>query len=282
MLGNGLTRAEVITMNADRNIEGCYAELTREATRLAGGLGDLAQRAAVYHHLFEASGRNHIFPLIAAHGALWARGYFGFCAKLAVGMSWQYVSPRRRRKQLDGVAAFADALRDINLRVCIDTYASYHFAERFGHHPQAVRFVKPELLAALNQIHVARRAGEELSDADKRAAFAAHFRNEQTSVVGPSVERAVAALDWPAVKWLAPRPVIRFAYFPRRCQLWFRGFDDQAERIEKGLRAFDLAAEVGWAEVESALGDYGVMPAAFFANSRRHFAAVRESVLAAA
>jgi hypothetical protein len=47
-----------------------YEALTREGTRLAGGLCDLAQRATVYHHLFRASGGNHAFPLIAAHGAL--------------------------------------------------------------------------------------------------------------------------------------------------------------------------------------------------------------------
>ena len=67
-----------------------FAALTREAERLAGGLRDLAQRATVYHHLFRASGGNHIFPLIAAHGALWAGGYFRFGQRLATALAWQY------------------------------------------------------------------------------------------------------------------------------------------------------------------------------------------------
>ncbi|GAA0599662.1 hypothetical protein GCM10009416_42150 [Craurococcus roseus] len=53
-----------------------YDEVRREATLMAGGIHDLAQRAGVYHHLFVHSGRNHVFPLLAAHGALWARGHF--------------------------------------------------------------------------------------------------------------------------------------------------------------------------------------------------------------
>ena len=58
-------------------LEAYYDSLRSEAERLAGGLNDLAQRATVYHHLYEHSGGNHIFPLIAAHGAMWARGYLG-------------------------------------------------------------------------------------------------------------------------------------------------------------------------------------------------------------
>ena len=55
-----------------------YDRLIAEGVRLAGRLADVPQRAAAYHHVFFDSGRNHVFPLIAAHGALWARGYFAF------------------------------------------------------------------------------------------------------------------------------------------------------------------------------------------------------------
>ena len=100
-----------------------HKSLQRDAERLAGGLNDLAQRATVYHHLFEHSGRNHIFPLIAAHGALWARSYFRFGMKLGSWCSWTYgISYRTREQRLKQLAAFADAFRDINRRVCIDTY----------------------------------------------------------------------------------------------------------------------------------------------------------------
>jgi hypothetical protein len=258
-----------------------HVRLLAEATRLAGGLTDVAQRAMTYHHLFEHSGRNHAFPAIAAHGALWSRGHFAFGLRLGAWLVWQYgLSAQRRRQQLAALAAFADAFRDINRRVCVETYAAYHFTARYGDDPAALQFVRPELLAALRVLHAARRAGRELPDADKRWIYEAHFLDEQRRVVGPGIERATAAFDWPLMRALALRPVLRFGYFPRGERFHFRRFDCREERIERGLQAFDLAAAAGWHEVTTALRVYGVLPAEFFAGTARHFAGVRAAVLA--
>ena len=260
-----------------------YDALRIEARRLAGGLLDLAQRAAVYHHLYEHSRRNHIFPLIAAHGALWARGYFRFGMKLGRLCSWQYaLSPETRSARLEGLAAFADAFRDINRQVCVETYVSYHFVERFGDHPDAAKFVPQSLLAVLNRCHAARRGGQEFSTREKREMFQAFFLNEQETVVGPQIRAAVDAFGWPLMKRLALQPRIRFAYFPLRRRLVFRNFAERDERIENGLRAFDMAAEVGWDRAESTLRDYAVLPEAFFVNSAARYEGVREAALAAA
>lgn len=260
-----------------------HNSLHRDAERLAGGLTDLAQRATVYHHLYEHSGRNHIFPLIAAHGALWARRYFRFGMKLGWWCSWQYVmSPDTRQTCLKQLAAFADAFRDINRRVCIDTYTSYHFTERFGNHPEAEQFVPARQLAALNLCHAERRQGNALSTSAKRDVFKAFFLNEQETVVGPSIKQAIEMFQWPLMKVIALRPLIRFAYFGRRRPLFFSNFADQDERIEKGLRAFNLAADVGWDHVEASLRCYEILPETFFADSREHFESVREAVLATA
>jgi hypothetical protein len=157
-----------------------YESLTQEAERLAGGLKDLAQRATVYHHLFQASGGNHAFPLIAAHGALWAGGYFRFGARLAKVLSWQYAaSPLRRRQQLQALEAFADAFRAINRRVCVDTYVNFHFTAKYGDRPEARALVSPELLEVLNVVHAARLEGRELPDDQKKEVFRAHFLDEQ-------------------------------------------------------------------------------------------------------
>src|SRR3712207_998489 len=87
----------------------------RGGTLMAGGIHDLAQRAGVYHHLFAQSGRNHVFPLLAAHGALWARGHFRKGMHLGAALSLtRLASPRRRRALMDKLAAFADEFRDIN------------------------------------------------------------------------------------------------------------------------------------------------------------------------
>lgn len=257
-----------------------YDDLHAQATRLAGGLTDLVQRATVYHHIFEASGRNHIFPLIAAHGALWARGYFAFGMRLGAVLAWQFpLSAAKRQRHLDQLAEFANAFRNVNRLVCIDTYTNFHFTERWGHHPEATRFVAPELLAALNEMHAARREGRELSDERKRFLFEVHFFNEQRHVVGPRIGDALTAFEWPLVKAAALKPLIRFAYFPARTYFWFQHFDRREERITRGLQAFDIAVSAGWDHVEATLRNYDVLPATFFQSSATHFAQMRDAIL---
>jgi len=259
-----------------------YSALTREAERLAGGLRDLAQRATVYHHLYRASGGNHVFPLIAAHGALWAGGYFRFGMQLAKTLSWQYAwSSSLRRQQMEKLEAFADAFRDINRRVCVDTYVSFHFTAKYGDHERILEFISPELLHVLKMVHAAWRSGHELSDEGKKEVFLAHFLDEQRRVVGPAIENAVKAFDWPLVRFIALKPWVRFAYFPYGRRLWFANFADREERIANGLTAFDTAAGAGWHCVEQALSSYDVLPTVFFADPVKYFSDFKAAFLAA-
>jgi hypothetical protein len=244
---------------------------------MAGGLRALAQRATVYHHLFAASGRNHVFPLIAAHGALWAGGYFRFGSKLGNWLS--LATPSRRPALLTGLDAFADAFRDINRRVCVDTYASFHFTATHGEHPDALQFVAAAKLEALNRMHHARQLGVELSPRDKLRAFEAFFRSEQATVVGPSVARAAEEFDWPLMKFIALKPLLKFSYFPRGQWLWFRDFSNRDERIANGLKAFEFALQAGLNTVEERLADYEILPRQFFASPATHFESLRASVL---
>lgn len=258
-----------------------FEQLHEEAERLAGGLSDLARRATVYRHIFVESKGNHAFPLIAAHGALWAGGYFRFGMKLGALLAWQYAGrPELRKRQLERLAAFADAFREINRRVCVDTYVNFHFTRLHGQHPFAGEFVSSDLLGALNRIHAAAEAGVEMSDEEKQSVFETHFRHEQKHVVGPRLTEAVAEFDWPLVKWIALQPVVRFAFFPRRRGLWFHNFASQEERIEKGLAAFEIAAEVGWENVDAALQNYQILPAEYFATPAHYFREFRTATLA--
>ena len=263
-------------MNDMQELTARWDNLHQEGTRLAGGLTDLAQRGAVYHHLYEHSGKNHIFPLIAAHGALWARGYFSFGMKLGGCCAWQYAwSSVRRKERMEALEDFANAFRDINRWVCIETYASYHFT---AEHPAAGEFVPLTLLQALNQCHQTKREGVELATEQKREVFQAFFLHEQETVVGPRIAAACQAFDWPLMRFLALQPVIRFAYFPGWKTLWFRDFSQSEERVANGLRAFDWAAEVGWDGVADALRWYSILPERFFRNSVEHFDALREQL----
>ncbi len=53
-----------------------YQNLRQRGIQLAGRVGDFRQRACIYHHMYADSAGRNVFPLIAAHGALWAAGYF--------------------------------------------------------------------------------------------------------------------------------------------------------------------------------------------------------------
>jgi len=258
-----------------------YKELQEEAKVLAGNLCDLSQRATVYHHLFRASGGNHTFPLIAAHGALWAGGYFRRGLRLGKWLSWQYGwNSDLRRRRLQQLDDFADAFRDVNRRVCIDTYVNFYFTKRYGDDHRAIDFVPCRLLKALRGVHTACRRKQQLSESQLRAVFEAHFLQEQETVVAETIERAVAAFDWPLIRFVALRPPVGFAYLPGKQPIKFHNFADRTERVRNGMLAFDLAARVGWDHVERALADYGLLPAGFFADPLEHFAKLRKRVLA--
>ncbi|PQO38734.1 hypothetical protein C5Y96_02305 [Blastopirellula marina] len=260
-----------------------YDAFHAEAVRLAGTTRQLSQRAATYHHVYEDSGRNHIFPLIAAHGALWARGYFAFGMNLGKLLSCQYcLASAQRRQKLDALEAFAEAFREVNRRVCVQIYTTYHFTKLYGDHPDTEKLVDPHLLAALKCVHTANRNGEQLTDQAKRDIFETHFLNEQETVVGPRIETAVDQFDWPLMKSLALMPAVRFAYFPIGYWLQFWKFDRKEERIHHGLKAFDIAAQMGWKHTEATLDRYAILPEEFFADSIGHFSHLKNEILAAA
>lgn len=254
--------------------------LLHEAQSLAGALHNLPQRAATYHHLYQDSQGNHIFPLIAAHGALWAKGYFRFGLKLGEILAWQdCFDPLRRAEKMATLNAFVDAFREINKIVCVDSYTNYYLVKEFGEISELLEWISPELLTALGRVHRARTTGQPLSDQEKRAVFRTHFLHEQTHVVGPRVQEAVEKIDWPLLKFIALRPWVHFSYFPRLRAFWFRNFCNQEERIQRGLAAFDIAIQLGWEQVEQRLTEYHSLPEQFFSDPVTHFAMLKQSIL---
>ena len=165
----------------------------------------------------------------------------------------------------------ANDFRDINRRVCIETYFVYHLSNADHLLPAAERLIPSDLLNQMMQCHAARRSGRTLSNGERRSLFKAFFLWEQATIVGPAVERAFAEFDWPIIKAVALRPKISFAYFPRSSPLVFSNFSDTSERIEKGLRAFDMAASAGWENVDRELRSYGILPSDFSANPKHYF-----------
>lgn len=241
-----------------------YSEREREGTFLAGSVMDLDQRASVYYQLFLDSGRSHVFPLIAAHGALWAGGYFSFGLKLGWVLSLpSLLIPKRRQIQIQQLRDFANAFREVNRRVCVDTYTSFHFSASYGNHPEAHTLVPEAILEGLVRVHSARRFGKQLCRIERQGVFEAFFRAEQSAIVGPSVRRAEEEFRWPLMRFLALRPCIHFAFFPPESNLWFSNFAHESERISNGLKALAIAESVGLDVVERRLWNYRVSPRPF-------------------
>ena len=246
-------------MESTRELLDAFDRIKFKAAGHAGELHDLCQRARVYHRLYRHSGGNFVFPLIAAHGALWAMNYFPFALKLGRALAWgHFLNPGKRNARTLGLDAFADDFREINRQVCIDTYTWCHFTDQFHDHPLVQEVVPIRLLKALLQCHCARRQGIQLSLADKREVFDAFFLNEQETIVRPIVDRAKKNFDWPLMRSIALRPRIKFSYFKK--PFWFRNFADTDERIVRGKLAFNTAVKVGFEGTEKALMKYGRLP----------------------
>jgi hypothetical protein len=253
-----------------------HDEIRAEAESLAGALADIPRRVAVLYHLYLDSGRNHAFSQIAAHGALWAAGYFEAGGRLGRLIAHRYFYSRAEKAYRIGILTeFAEGFRRVNRQVCIDTYTNYHFARRHGREPNAAGVVPPNLLDALLRVHAAREAGRELDPAEKRRVFEQSFLCEQEVTVAPGVKAAVAGFECRVMKFLCLRPLVRFAYFPGWRFLFFRDFSEQSERIAKGLRAYDYAERVGWPKVRDAMRHYGVMSERFFREPQACFDEIR-------
>ena len=246
---------------------------------MAGRTGDLVQRASVYHHLYAHSGGNHCFPLLAAHGALWASGYFRsgmrFGRAVAAARAVIGADPAELMRRLTG---FAEAFRDINRRVCVETFFIYRLTAERRFRDQAELLVPNSLLSQMDRCHSARRLGRTLSDRERRDLFTSFFLWEQANIVGPSIDRAFAEFDWPLIRAMALRPKIRFSYFGGQ-PLSFGDFRSTEERIELGMEAFDRASLQGWCKVEHALCSYGIMPPVFRADPNQFFDKIMRAVV---
>lgn len=252
----------------------------QEAILLAGRTQDLEQRAKVYFHIFEHSKGNHIFPLIAAHGALWGSQHFKRGTVIGEILSYQYIwDNEKRQAKMKALEAFAEAFREINRQVCIETYVAYHLSSRYGDDPNIGKYVPEELLEHLNKCHRARKRDVKLSLADQKELYQAFFLWEQNNIVGGAVEKAVAALDWPLIKYISLKPPIYFKYFKPWKRLFFRDFSNKEERIAKGMQAFEITQSVGLDKVIKSLGLYWTLPKNFYKHSIADFRILKTSLL---
>jgi hypothetical protein len=249
------------------DLAAAYAGIKAEARALAAGAGDMPQRVALLHSIFEDSGRNHAFPEVALHGALWAYGFYERRGAVSRAISYRYFYDRdERARRAYMLFVFSQGFKEANRSVFIDTYANYFFTKRHGEAPSAETIVAPQLLDALNRVHRAARTGRTLSRAERAGVFETSLLFEQETTVGPKVKEEVSKFDCPILTRIVLKPVVRFNYFPHLTVLRFHDFSNTEERIEKAVRSYELAERTGWPHVTRCIRYYGVLPERFFAD----------------
>ena len=219
-----------------------YQDIRDSAERAAGPTSSLRFRARGYLDLYFQSNGACRFALIAAHGALWASWYL-VCAKLAamvfaVTDPTVRMSPVKRYRQF---AAYVTVLKTINKLVMVETYVLVHTIQQLG-----VEFA----IAKGIPEDVARDYDRAMSATDPdptllRDLYHRHFLWEQERVVSTKLDEGFAAFSWPFMRNLCQRPWVWFGYFRPGKSMNFKSFTDQEERVEKGLIAYDRAANAG-------------------------------------
>ncbi len=248
-------------------LAGAYDAIRVEAARVAGGPGDMPQRVALLHSIFEDSGRNHAFPEVALHGALWAYGFYERRGAVSRMITYRYFYDREERaRRAYMLFVFSQGFKEANRSVFIDTYTNYYFTKRYGETPGAEEVVAPELLDALNRVHHAARSGRTLPAAERGQVFESALLFEQETTVGPKVREEVSKFDCPILTRIVLKPIVRFMYFPRFTMLRFHDFGNTDERVEKAVLSYELAERSGWPQVAECIRYYGLLPDRFFAD----------------
>lgn len=238
-----------------------FADFRNTGYALAGEPGHLRRRASIYHQMYRDSGKRNVFPLIAAHGSLWASGFFRKGELGARVLSLPYLLvPGARQAKLRTAALFADHFRDINRRICGEAYAIYHYTRVHG----GDRFIRSVIGDAFADIlcecHDSIQSGTDFPQEKREKLFSAFLHWEQVTIVAPSLAAAFADLQWGAIAWLALKTKVDMAYLGWRHALRFENFASKEERIERGMQAYRRAEQVGLAHVEATLQRYRLVP----------------------
>lgn len=225
-----------------QDAEAAYIAIRARAERAAGPDASLRMRAQGYLRVYHGSGGVCRFALVAAHGALWASWYL-VCAKLAAVVFaatdlTTRLPPWARYRQF---AAYVAVLKDINKLVMVETYVLVHTVKTLG--PEFA--IAKGIPADLAQDYARAMSGPLPPPDVLRDLYHRHFLWEQERVVSTKLDEGFAVFHWPFMKGLCERPWVWFSYFRTTQSLNFRNFTDQAERVEKGLIAYDRAEAFG-------------------------------------
>lgn len=240
-----------------------YAQIRAGAIILAGQPSDIEKRVQIMKDIFLDSNGNHCFPLIAAHGALWANDFFKTFDQFISfvldpsAKAAQMVSVKSISEFEAASLAYKQRMLETNRLVFIDSYTNYYFTKFYGKEAGAEEIINNELLQVLNNIHQASRQNRRMSDEELRRTYTSALIWEQENSVGPAVTQAtldfVASVERAHLsKQLAEftlKPIVRFSYMPKGKYFIFKDISNKQERIKFATAAFDYAQQVGFRKV---------------------------------
>jgi len=253
--------------------ESVYEIISKDGLRLSGRLNDMPQRALIYHHIYAMSGGNFTLPLIAAHGALWARWYL-FVAKFGAHALaiFDVKDKASYRDKMRSYHEYMNALKSINRTAMAANYTAFHFTRLYGDHELVSAKMPKRLVTFFLHCHQLSNTGVQMSAAEQRLFYEDYFRWEQDNIVGPAMSDALHKFDWPLAKKFCQRPWVWFSYFHPWQHLKFKTFTHTHERTQKGMAAFDWAEKKSWSKVEANLLKNPFFPRKFKFDANTYFA----------
>jgi len=230
--------------------QGLIEQLEEEVAALAGRAGEHGQRAVVLHHLHDHSRGAHGWALAEARRATRTAAALAALERKLWQWGWRAANRDRARAAL---ARLAEALGAAAQVRAIAAYRAYRLSATKALRAEAERSLPPALLAALDQCHAARRAGEDLPS-DARLMLA----DESERLAEAAVDRDDLDAAWALIDSSGLRQAAR------------RLIGDRAL-----MRAAARDERRGSSRVERLLRNDPALPASFRANPAQHFYALQ-------
>lgn len=167
--------------------QGLIEQLDDEVSALAGRGRDHGQRAVVLHHLYDHSADGHGWALAEARRA--TRISSGLAALHRKLGQWGWLAVNRKQAR-EALELLAEALGEAGRVRAAAAYRAYRLSTTKALRAEAELSLSPALLAAFDQCHAARRAGEALPP---EARFALAEESERLAAAAVDQDALTAA-----------------------------------------------------------------------------------------
>ena len=229
---------------------GLIEQLEDEVAALAGRPRDHGQRAVVLHHLYDHSRGAHQWALAEARRELRIARGIAALGKRIDRWGWMIADREQARVAL---TQLADTLGEVSRARCAAAYLAYRLSATPALRSEAEQRLPPELLAALDRCHAARREREPLAEDAVRLLAEQSEAHALGMIDAGPLDIAWWAIDATGLKRAARRLL-------------------DARPLARGEKK---DRKRGWPRIEGELRNDPALPASFRANPAQHFYALQ-------